>query len=93
MQDERVASPDTDTRANAGIWPQGGLRAALRALRPLVGARAIDAAGSATPLERFAMAGDPPAVATCSMLEEPGTRRIEVGADVGVDAFLDGIQR
>ncbi|MBL0169116.1 MAG: hypothetical protein IPP90_00095 [Gemmatimonadaceae bacterium] len=105
MQDERVASPvqgrisladsgpSLEARATGGIWPDGGLRAALRALRPLVGSRAIDSAGSAAPLERFAMAGDPPAVASCAMLEEFGARVANVAAAVGVDAFLDGIQR
>ena len=83
----------TDERALGGIWPQGGFRAALRALRPLVGARAIDSAGTSTPLERMAMAGDPPTVASCVMLEELGARAIGMDAVPGVSAFLDGIQR
>ena len=74
--------------------PPTGLRAALRALRPLVGSRAINAAGSATPLERFANAGDPPAVASCTMLEPVGVdRAMPLDQAPGISAFLDGIQR
>ena len=65
----------------------------MRALRPLVGSRAIDAAGSAPPLERFALAGDPPAVASCEVLEDGGVRAMRMDAEPGVSAFLDGIQR
>ncbi len=97
VQDERVAPkghvPEPDDLQAGAIWPQGGLRAALRALRPLVGARAIDAAGSAPPLERFAIMRDPPSVASCVVLEDGGVRAMRADAEPGVNAFLDGIQR
>ncbi len=101
VQDERVAPgvqipvpiAVTDERTVGGIWPQGGFRAALRALRPLVGGRAIDSAGTCMPLERLAMAGDPPTVASCVMLEGLGARAMAMDAATGVSAFLDGIQR
>jgi hypothetical protein len=58
-----------------------------------VGSRAIDAAGSAMPLERFTFVSEPPAVASCLMLESAARRALPIDGDVGVDAFLDGIQR
>ena len=70
-----------------------GLRAALRAVAPLVGQRAVAAAGSAQPLERFGLIGDPPTISGCDLLEPPGQRAMPIGADPGVSAFLDGIQR
>ncbi len=96
VQDERVAPsrhvPALNLR-DPGISPPTGLRAAFRALRPLVGVAAIDAAGSATPLERFAMAGDPPAVASCIPLESSGPHTVSTDASPEVAAFLDGVQR
>jgi hypothetical protein len=68
-------------------------RAVLRALRPLVGPRAIDAAGSAMALERFQRGGDPPSVSACRPLEPAGMRDVPPAAVPGVSAFLDGIQR
>lgn len=68
-------------------------RAVLRALRPLVGPRAIDAAGSAMALERFQRGGDPPSVSACRPLEPSGIRDVPSAAVPGVSAFLDGIQR
>ncbi len=65
----------------------------LRTLRPLVGAEAIDAAGSAAPLERFALAGDPPSVASCIPLERPGDCAVRADSEPVVAAFLDGVQR
>lgn len=70
-----------------------GLRAALRAVAPLVGQRAVAAAGSAQPLERFGLIGDPPTISGCDLLEPPALRVMQIGADPGVSAFLDGIQR
>jgi hypothetical protein len=81
-----AAAPD---RAAAN----GGLRSVLRALRPLVGSRAIDAAGSAPSLERMTLGGDPPSVAQCAMLETDGARAMPTDRDPGVSAFLDGVQR
>ena len=68
-------------------------RAVLRALRPLVGPRAIDAAGSALALERFQRGGDPPNVAACRPLETIGVRDVACDEPPHVTAFLDGIQR
>jgi hypothetical protein len=97
VKDERVAPgghvPVPDDGPSDAIWRDGGLRAALRALRPLVGGRAIDAASSAPPLERFALISDPPAVASCTVLETGGGRLMSTAAAPGVSAFLDGIQR
>ncbi|MCC6244495.1 MAG: hypothetical protein IT353_16755 [Gemmatimonadaceae bacterium] len=70
-----------------------GLRAALRAVAPLVGRRAVEAAGAAQPLERFGLLGDPPTISGCEPLEAPGARPMAVGIDPGVSAFLDGVQR
>lgn len=82
-----------DAREVTAISPDTGLRAALRTLRPLVGAGAVSAAGTAVPLERFALSGDPPAVASCVPLEGPGERTVPTDVTPGVSAFLDGIQR
>ena len=86
-----VSVPD-DGPADA-IWREGGLRTALRALRPLVGSRAIDAASSAPPLERIALISDPPSVASCVVLESQRARVMSSSSAPGVSAFLDGIQR
>lgn len=93
MSDEQVAPS-----GHLSVAPVvGGLRDVLRVLRPIVGAGAIDAAGRAEPLERFATRGDPPTVATCIALDESDA--IDLLEDsapfpaVGVDAFLDGVQR
>lgn len=71
----------------------GDFRRVLRALRPIVGQGAIDAAGTALALERFQRAGDPPSVSVCSPLEPPGARRVPEAVPPGVTAFLDGVQR
>jgi hypothetical protein len=91
-----VAVDVTDGRAGAvagAVYPATAFRAVLRALRPLVGARAIDAAGSAMALERFQRGGDPPSVSACRQLEPSGIRDVPPAATPGVSAFLDGIQR
>ena len=90
VQDERVAQKRHVVVAQP---PAAGLRTVLRALRPLVGSRAIDAVGSAPPLERVAMGGDPPAVAQCTILEPIRAVRVAMDVAAGVSAFLDGVQR
>ena len=65
----------------------------LRALRPIVGQGAVDAAGTAMSLERFQRAGDPPSVSACDALEQGGVRPIQFTEPPGVAAFLDGVQR
>lgn len=85
VHDERVAPPGHDLAPD-------GLRATMRALRPLVGGRAIAVAGIGPSLERFAMASDPPSIATCITLES-GTRPVETLGAPQISAFLDGIQR
>ncbi len=59
----------------------------------MVGARAAGVAGQAPPLERFAMAGDPPTVSACHMLESGSARAVALHAEPTVRGFLDGIQR
>ncbi len=98
MLDEQLAPLGHDSvRSATREASSAGLRDVLRALRPIVGAGAIEAAGRAAPLERFVMGGDPPTVATCVPLEL-GVRTVTVAASTspltpGVDAFLDGVQR
>ena len=73
--------------------PAGAFRAVLRALRPLVGQGAVDAAGTGLSLERMRRAGDPPSVSSCVPLEIGSARRVPVAPAAGIAAFLDGIQR
>jgi len=77
----------------AAISPGGGLRAALRALEPLLGGQALRAAGTAAPLERSSFSSDVPTVASCILLEQPGERAVAPSDRSGIDAFLDGVQR
>ena len=108
VSDEQLASVVHDAvlhaPATAAVYPAAAhpvpaaanataFRAVLRALRPLVGARAIDAAGSAMALERFQRGGDTPSVSACRPLESSGIRDVPPAAVPGVSAFLDGIQR
>lgn len=103
MPDEQLASVVQDAvpprpatarpDAAAPAYAPTAFRAVLRALRPLVGSRAIDAAGSAIALERFQRGGDPPTVATCVPLETGGVREVSAATAPGITAFLDGIQR
>ncbi len=86
VDDEQVAVKAQDAE-------HGGFRAALRVLRPVVGDRAISAAGAATALERLVMRSDPPSVARCVMLETASARAVAVDSSPGVSAFLDGVQR
>ncbi len=65
----------------------------LRQLRPLLDAVTTDGALRAGALERLAGRGDPPTVAHCTRLEAGGGRPVPTATHVGVDAFLDGIQR
>lgn len=71
----------------------GAFRAVLRALRPLVGQGAVDAAGAALPLERLQRTDTPPAVTACTVLEPIAPMSVPVAAAPGISAFLDGIQR
>lgn len=71
----------------------GAFRAVLRALRPLVGQGAVDAAGSALPLERLQRSDTPPAVTACRVLEPIAARPVPHADTPGISAFLDGIQR
>lgn len=73
--------------------PAGAFRAVLRALRPLVGQGAVDAAGTGLSLERLQRAGDPPSVSSCVPLEIGPARNVPVSRTAGISAFLDGIQR
>lgn len=109
MQDERVAFSGSrvggiqqhEQGVSTEISPNGGLRAALRVLRPLVGPQSLAPTGQSETLEFQSRAGDPPTVAGCVVLELPGARAIaptvsfgpEDDARVGIHAFLDGIQR
>lgn len=70
--------------------PPAGLQAALRVLRPLVGA---GSAFDGPSLERLAMGGDPPQIAACTPLEAAGARQLTVAPAPLVSAFLDGVQR
>lgn len=79
----------TDERLPA----DASLRGALRSLRGLFGDSALVAAGSGPTLERMAMRSDPPSVAPCVLLEEPGSRQLAVPTEPLVVAFLDGVQR
>ncbi|MEO7522035.1 MAG: hypothetical protein ABIW79_09485 [Gemmatimonas sp.] len=71
----------------------GSFRSVLRALRPLVGQGAVDAAGVALPLERVGRNDTPPTVAACRMLEPHGAQTVPEASETGIVAFLDGIQR
>lgn len=83
------------------ISPAGGLRAALRALRPLVSPESLAPSGQSATLEFQSRTGDPPTVAGCVVLESTGARAVppmaapglEEEGRAGVHAFLDGIQR
>ena len=85
----------TDPATPPGVTPiqAGAFRAVLRALRPLVGQGAVDAAGMGLPLERLQRSDSPPAVAACRLLESRGPRLVPPAPAPGISAFLDGIQR
>lgn len=78
----------------ASELPAAGLKAALRALRPLLGDSAVLAANTATILERMTQPSDPPKVAGCVPIEGTGPFEVSAYSDPsGICAFLDGIQR
>lgn len=90
--------PGSLTGSGTGSAPSGtasvtAFRAVLRAIRPLVGQGAVDAAGTGLSLERLQRAGDPPSVSACRPLEPGPARRIPIAEAAGISAFLDGIQR
>ena len=85
--------PGIDGHRAIAISPNGGLRAALRALEPLLGSQTLRLAATAPPLERSAFGGDVPTVSSCIPLEEQRSRLVSPFDVSGISAFLDGVQR
>ncbi|HYW33287.1 MAG TPA: hypothetical protein VE869_17425 [Gemmatimonas sp.] len=86
-------SAQADSPATAGSGQASAFRAVLRALRPLVGHGAIDAAGTAMALERFQRSDQAPNISACRQLEPLRAYPIASAAAPRVRGFLDGIQR
>ena len=100
VHDEQAALMRHDSDASLPAPPAPPLapdglafRTALRALRPIIGQLAVQAASAAPSLERLQQRQDPPAVSACDMVEFGGPRAITQVADPVVCGFLDGIQR
>ncbi len=86
--------PTADVIGAHGAGRQASaFRAVLRALRPLVGHGAIDAAGTAMALERFQRSDQAPNISACRQLEHERVYPVASATAAGIRAFLDGIQR